>query len=121
MTAGFFGSAAGALTFITVFNEMTQRVYANKRFVDVDFRLKNILIYMVSDFCAGFAKIGFETRKQLIMMYNHDATIEQIAHNCRVGTAPLILRDIYFRSILLGFYYATTHVEHKPQLKYSVT
>lgn len=37
-----------------------------------------------------------------------------------LGWFPLMLRDIGFRAILLGFYYGTTHIEHKPTLKYTV-
>jgi len=33
---------------------------------------------------------------------------------------PLALRDVSFRTIILGFYYATTNIEHKPELKYSI-
>lgn len=31
-----------------------------------------------------------------------------------------MLRDVSFRAILLGFYYGTTNIEHRPVLKYSV-
>jgi len=31
-----------------------------------------------------------------------------------------MLRDISFRSIILGFYYGTTTIQHEPKLKYTV-
>ena len=36
------------------------------------------------------------------------------------GWFPLMLRDVSFRAILLGFYYGTTEIEHRPALKYTV-
>ena len=33
---------------------------------------------------------------------------------------PLALRDVSFRTLILCFYYATTTIEHKPELKYSI-
>ena len=40
-----------------------------------DFKRKNVLIFVMSDFCASFAKVQFEVRKQLIQMYTRDSTI----------------------------------------------
>ncbi len=33
---------------------------------------------------------------------------------------PLAMRDVSFRAIILCFYYATTNIEHKPELKYTI-
>jgi hypothetical protein len=64
--SGFLGAAAGGLTFITTYNFLTQYFYSSKQYLDWDFRLKNFMIYLSSDFTASFAKLFFETRKQLI-------------------------------------------------------
>jgi hypothetical protein len=64
--SGFLGGAAGSLTFISTFNTLTYYMYSNKKYNDYDFRLKNYIIYLTSDFTASFARIFFETRKQLV-------------------------------------------------------
>ena len=64
--SGFMGAAAGGLTFVTTYNFLTQYLYSQKRYVEWDFRLKNFMIYLASDFTSSFSRIFFETRKQLI-------------------------------------------------------
>lgn len=85
MVSGFLGTAAGAMTFMTMHDFLTLQFYCNtygkssgavspliensailNRIQGWDFRKKNVLIYFISDFCASFAKIQFEVRKQLI-------------------------------------------------------
>lgn len=61
--SGFLGAAAGSLTFITTFDYMTYHFYSNRKYIDWDFRLKNYLIYLISDFNASIAKVFLETRK----------------------------------------------------------
>ncbi len=61
--SGFLGAAAGGLTFVTTYNFLTQYFYSSKRYIDWDFRLKNYMIYLSSDFAASFARLFFETRK----------------------------------------------------------
>ncbi len=61
--SGFLGAAAGGLTFVTTYNFFTQYFYSSKRYIDWDFRLKNYMIYLSSDFAASFARLFFETRK----------------------------------------------------------
>lgn len=63
VVSGFLGAAAGSLTFITTYNSLTYYFYANKKYSDWDFRLKNYMIYLSSDFSASFARIIFEVRK----------------------------------------------------------
>jgi phage pi2 protein 07 len=41
-------------------------MYTNKKYNDWDFRTKNMIIYLTSDFMASFGKIMFEARKQTI-------------------------------------------------------
>lgn len=64
--SGFFGAAAGSLTFITTFELMTYKIFSQKKYNDWDFRVKNYLIYLASDFNASIAKSFLEARKQLI-------------------------------------------------------
>lgn len=64
--SGFLGAAAGSLTFITTFDQLTYYMYSNKKYSDWDFRLKNYMIYLASDLNASITKLFFETRKQLI-------------------------------------------------------
>ena len=87
---------------------------------DWDFRKKNQAIYLASDVVGSFLKTPFEVRKQLIQMYNHNVSIRDISYLTRVTCFPLICRDVIFRQMMLGVYYLTTSIEHKPMLKYSV-
>ena len=47
-------------------------------------------------------------------MYIKDSPIDAIFRASMHGWPALVLRDTGFRAILLGFYYATTDIEHKP-------
>jgi hypothetical protein len=64
--SGFMGAAAGSLTFITTYNSLTNYFYWNKKYADMDFRWKNFIIYLASDFNGSITKVFFEARKQLI-------------------------------------------------------
>ena len=66
VVSGFLGQAAGSLTFISMFNTLTLHFYTHPTYQDWDFRKKNLCIYLASDFSASFARIFFETRKQLV-------------------------------------------------------
>ena len=66
--SGFMGAMAGSLTFITTYNGLTHYFYSSRKYLDWDFRLMNLVIYLASDFSASFAKVFFEARKQLIQM-----------------------------------------------------
>ena len=68
LVSGFLGGFAGSFTFISVYNSMTWRLYANSDYAHWDFRFKNYVIFTISDFCASFARIFFEARKQLLQM-----------------------------------------------------
>lgn len=61
--SGFLGSAAGSLTFISTYNTLTHHFYSKKEYADWDFRKKNYLIYLASDFTSSFARVIFEVRK----------------------------------------------------------
>ena len=83
--SGFLGAAAGAMTFMTVHDFLTLQFYCNtygrssgavspwlensavlNSIQAWDFKKKNLLIFVVSDFAASLAKVQFEVRKQLI-------------------------------------------------------
>ena len=117
--AGFFGAGCGALSFMTCHNYLTQKLY-QYNYEGYDFRAKNMIIYLASDACASLAKIPFETRKQLVQMSNYNIELKIITRNAYYGMMPLMARDVIFRSIILGTYYGTTDIEHKPSLKYSI-
>jgi hypothetical protein len=53
-------------------------------------------------------------------MQNYEMPLGSIARASYLGWAPLMIRDLSFRSIILGFYYGSTTVEHQPKLKYTV-
>ena len=114
------GAGIGGMTFMTNYNLMTNKLYGNSDYRDIDFRLKNMAIYLSSDVLSALVKVPFETRKQLLQMSNKDIPIEAIVKNTYRGVVPMIARDVSFRFILLSSYYGTTTVEHKPILKYSV-
>lgn len=61
--SGFLGAAAGSLTFITTYNMLTYYFYSTKRYLDWDFKLKNFMIYLASDFTASISKVFLEARK----------------------------------------------------------
>lgn len=64
--SGFMGAGMGGLTFMTCHNFLTHKLYGNEKWNDVDFRYKNMAIYLVSDIFASLTRIPFETRKQLV-------------------------------------------------------
>jgi hypothetical protein len=118
---GFMGTAAGATTFMTTFELLTRHFYCgNPAYNDWDFRTKNMAIYLCSDFTGSFSKILFETRKQLIQMFTKDSSMSAILRASLLGWPALAARDTVYRGILLGFYYGTTNIEHKPMLRYSI-
>jgi hypothetical protein len=53
-------------------------------------------------------------------MYSKDITFSHLSQLTAKAWLPLALRDVTFRFILLSFYYLTTDIEHKPELKYSI-
>ena len=128
MVSGFLGAAVGSFAFMNMFQHLTivfySTLYQNNPLVDRvkpwDFRYKNILIYMCSDITASFLKAPFEVRKQLIQMYSKDISFSHLSQLTAMTWFPLALRDVSFRTLILIFYYATTNIEHKPELKYSI-
>lgn len=120
VVSGFLGSAAGSLTFISTYNLLTHHFYSEKKYSNWDFRLKNFIIYLTSDFTSSFARVFFETRKQLIQMCIYDASIGSMMYASYLGWFPLMFRDVAFRAILLGAYYGTTEIQHRPVMKYTV-
>lgn len=54
-------------------------------------------------------------------MWNKDIQLSQIFRGCYLGVTPMILRDFLFRTSLLSVFYGTTHVEHQPNLKFSMS
>ena len=77
-------------------------------------------IYLTSDFFASITKLPFETRKQLVQMANYDLEMKIITRNAWLASGAMMARDVSFRSIILGMYFATTNIEHRPVLKYSI-
>lgn len=120
MVSGFFGAGIGGLTFITSFNYLTQEVYRNEKYNHIDFRFKNLFIYFLSDMAASVTRVPFECRKQLVQMCNYDIDMKLMAKNTYLGLFPLMARDVLFRQIIFGTYYMSTHIEHRPTLKYSI-
>ena len=120
IVSGFFGSGIGALTFMTSYKYFSEIAYTDSRYKDADFRYKNMVVYMISDTFASITKLPFECRKQLVQMSNYDIDAKLILRNSYYGMMPLIARDVGFRSIILGTYYATTDIEHRPVLRYSI-
>ena len=55
----------GSMVFITVHNNLTWSVYGskNERIKDLDFKSKNFIIYMGSEFAGSCTKLIFEARK----------------------------------------------------------
>ena len=53
-------------------------------------------------------------------MANYDIDLKLITRNSYYGLMPLMARDVCFRAIILGSYYATTDIEHRPVLRYSI-
>ena len=53
-------------------------------------------------------------------MANYDVELKVIMRNAWAASGALMARDIAFRSIILGTYYATTNIEHRPVLKYTI-
>lgn len=53
-------------------------------------------------------------------MAHYQVDLSIIARNAYYGLIPLMVRDTSFRGIILGSYYLTTDVEHRPILKYTI-
>lgn len=53
-------------------------------------------------------------------MAHYDVELKTIGRNAYYGLGALTARETLFRSIILGTYYLTTEIEHKPVLKYSI-
>jgi hypothetical protein len=75
---------------------------------------------MCSDLTASFVKAPFEVRKQLIQMYSKDISFSHLSTLTAMTWFPLALRDVSFRALILSFYYMTTVIEHKPELRYTI-
>jgi hypothetical protein len=123
------------MTFVTLHNYLTLQLYSNIGFhgtpsgekqglrghlQSLDWRIKNLIIFTASDFCASFTKVMFEARKLHIQMCDHDLELKRLAKSTYHAWAPMMLRDVLFRFIHLSFFYSTTDIEHKPKLMYSV-
>ena len=63
VVSGFFGSGIGALTFMTAYTQLSDIVGRDERYKDMDFRAKNMAIYLCSDLVASTFKLPFEARK----------------------------------------------------------
>ena len=123
VVSGFLGAGMGGLTFMTMHNLLSNQVYGCKPdsvFFNMDFRVKNMGIFMMADLVASITKLPFETRKQLVQMSNYEISLKHISRNAYLGLAPLIARDTSFRFIILSTYYLTTDIEHRPVLKYTI-
>lgn len=79
-----------------------------------------MLIFLISDIAASLTRFPFEARKQMVQMANYDIKLNILMRNAYLGMVPLMIRDVSFRFMILGSYYATTNIDHKPKLKYSV-
>ena len=53
-------------------------------------------------------------------MCTRDSTLNALLYASAIGWLPLMLRDVGFRAIILGFYYTTCDIEHKPMLRYTI-
>ena len=53
-------------------------------------------------------------------MYTHDTPIGELGRAAAVCWFPLMMRDVLFRSMIIGSYYATTDIRHKPVQKYTM-
>ena len=53
-------------------------------------------------------------------MANYNVELKTIGRNAYYGLGALTARETLFRTIILGTYYATTEIEHKPVLKYTI-
>jgi hypothetical protein len=63
VVSGFFGAGIGALSFMTSYNYLSRIAYNDPKYQDIDFRAKNMVIYMCSDLVASTFKLPFEARK----------------------------------------------------------
>ena len=69
---------------------------------------------------ASVTRAPFECRKQLVQMCNYDIDMRLMGKNTYLGLFPLMARDVLFRQIIFSIYYMSTHIEHRPTLKYSI-
>lgn len=50
LVSGFLGGLSGAFTFICVYNTLTNKLFTEERYREMDFRWKNYIIFTCSDF-----------------------------------------------------------------------
>ena len=68
LVSGFFGAVVGGVAFMSTYNAMTYQLYASNSNLapycgDLDFRIKNLMIYFCSDLVGSTVKAPFEVRK----------------------------------------------------------
>jgi hypothetical protein len=51
---------------MTSYKFLSSIAYNDPKYADIDFRKKNMFIYLVGDILASCARLPFETRKQLV-------------------------------------------------------
>jgi len=77
--------------------------------------------YLLSDIIKTTIFLPFEARKQRIQMYHTEISLQNVSKFMIRAYIPLLLRDVIFRIISLGFFLNNLNVEHKPRLKYSLS
>jgi hypothetical protein len=119
------GSFAAGFVFIHT-NDIVIANLFNKRkksiFYDVNWKLKFLISYLISDFFKITIFLPFELRKQRFQMLQakKDMKIKQLS-GCMLRAYPIILtREFIFRVITLGSFFKFCLPEHKPKLKFDL-
>lgn len=69
-----------------------------------------MIIFLLSDIAASLTKFPFEARKQMVQLANYEIKLNTLMRNAYLGVVPLMVRDVSFRFMILGSYYATTNI-----------
>ena len=91
VVSGFWGSFLGSVVFISTYNQLYYALYSWKSTRDMNFKVKNLMSYVASDFTSSFFRIFFEARKQLLQMCNNNISLSQITRASYLGWSALAL------------------------------
>jgi hypothetical protein len=117
------GSFLAGFTFIYT-NEKFLEYFFNKKskHYEMNWKLKLLVSYLMSDVIKAAVFLPFEARKQRIQMFHNltDLTVGNMGNFMLRAYFPLVLRDLLFRFISFGSFIKFLNVEHQPVLKYKM-
>ncbi len=125
VTPAAIGSFFSGFVFIHT-NDVVIANLFNKRnksiFYELNWKLKFLISYLISDFFKITVFLPFETRKQRFQLLHSKSEMKfQDLSAYMLRAYPVILaREFIFRLITLSFFFKFSLPEHKPKLKFEI-